>query len=149
LLPPARRARICRPAYLDRPDPTLAELSRPSPPSYITAHWLELPGHKLVTMSHETEKHLEKEAVSSNGYHHDGVHDEEVGIVNKSTPLSRELKGRHMQMIAIGTLSPHRAVYTSFAIDSALQVVPSAQVSSSALVAPCAPVARLPWFSAT
>lgn len=27
---------------------------------------------------------------------------EEVGIVNKSAPLVRELRNRHMQMIAIG-----------------------------------------------
>jgi amino acid permease len=32
-------------------------------------------------------------------------HDEEVGIVNKSEPLARDLQGRHMQMIAIGTLN--------------------------------------------
>lgn len=28
--------------------------------------------------------------------------DEEVGLVNKADPLTRGLRGRHMQMIAIG-----------------------------------------------
>lgn len=48
------------------------------------------------------EKHNGKEVVD-HGYlhdHHSG--DEEVGIVNKADPLSRDLKGRHMQMIAMG-----------------------------------------------
>lgn len=48
------------------------------------------------------EKHHGQEVVD-NGYlhdHHSG--DEEVGIVNKADPLARDLKGRHMQMIAIG-----------------------------------------------
>lgn len=30
--------------------------------------------------------------------------DEEVGVVHKSGALNRDLKSRHMQMIAIGTL---------------------------------------------
>ncbi|KAH8909551.1 amino-acid permease inda1 [Coniochaeta sp. PMI_546] len=49
------------------------------------------------------EKHNGKEVVDSHGYlhdHHSG--DEEVGIVNKAAPLSRDLQNRHMQMIAIG-----------------------------------------------
>ena len=55
----------------------------------------------------DSEKHLEKEAIDQsghdrNGYIHDDHHDEEVGIVNKADPLARDLKGRHMQMIAIG-----------------------------------------------
>lgn len=37
-----------------------------------------------------------------NGYGSETV-DEEVGAVNKSGTLSRDLKSRHMQMIAIGT----------------------------------------------
>lgn len=37
-----------------------------------------------------------------NGYGSENV-DEEVGVVNKSGALSRDLKSRHMQMIAIGT----------------------------------------------
>ncbi|OIW33285.1 amino-acid permease inda1 [Coniochaeta ligniaria NRRL 30616] len=43
------------------------------------------------------------EVVDSHGYlqdHHSG--DEEVGVVNKAAPLSRDLQNRHMQMIAIG-----------------------------------------------
>jgi hypothetical protein len=52
------------------------------------------------------EKHHGKEVVNDHAYldHHSG--DEEVGIVNKSNPLSRDLKGRHMQMIAMGEYSP-------------------------------------------
>jgi amino acid transporter len=48
------------------------------------------------------EKHHGKEVVNDHAYldHHSG--DEEVGIVNKAAPLSRDLKGRHMQMIAMG-----------------------------------------------
>ena len=52
------------------------------------------------------EKHPGKEVVHSHDYlrdHHGG--DEEVGIVNKASPLSRDLKGRHMQMIAMGKSS--------------------------------------------
>jgi amino acid permease len=41
-----------------------------------------------------------------NDQHH---RDEEVGIVNKSAPLQRSLKGRHMQMIAIGKSCRQRA----------------------------------------
>jgi amino acid transporter len=48
------------------------------------------------------EKHHGKEVVD-NGYLHDQHSgDEEVGIVNKADPLARDLKGRHMQMIAMG-----------------------------------------------
>jgi amino acid transporter len=43
----------------------------------------------------------DKEAVVDN-YHQDGAQDEEVGIVHKGSPLKKDLKGRHMQMIAIG-----------------------------------------------
>jgi len=50
------------------------------------------------------EKHTDKEVLAQNdGYVPEG-RDEEVGIVNKSDPLARELKSRHMQMIAIGML---------------------------------------------
>ena len=55
------------------------------------------------------EKHNDKEAVDSqhgsdlhNGYAPERQ-DEEVGIVNKAAPLARDLRGRHMQMIAIGS----------------------------------------------
>lgn len=53
------------------------------------------------------EKQHGTEVVETHGYlhdHHGG--DEEVGIVNKAAPLSRDLQGRHMQMIAIGKLKP-------------------------------------------
>jgi amino acid permease len=54
--------------------------------------------------SYPEEKHeTNKEAVVDN-YPHDGPHDEEVGIINKADPLKKELRGRHMQMIAIGKL---------------------------------------------
>lgn len=36
-------------------------------------------------------------------YSVDGPHDEEVGVVQSGHQLQRDLKGRHMQMIAIGT----------------------------------------------
>jgi amino acid permease len=39
-----------------------------------------------------------------NGYGSENV-DEEVGVVHKSGSLARDLKSRHMQMIAIGTIS--------------------------------------------
>ncbi len=35
-------------------------------------------------------------------YHQDGPHDEEVGVVHKGGALKKDLKSRHMQMIAIG-----------------------------------------------
>lgn len=60
-------------------------------------------------MADYSEKHSgDKENVVEphHGYAAD-AHDEEVGVVNKSeNALSRDLKGRHMQMIAIGTNSP-------------------------------------------
>lgn len=40
------------------------------------------------------------------GHHHGSGSndvDEEVGVINKSSSLNRDLKNRHMQMIAIGT----------------------------------------------
>jgi amino acid permease len=53
---------------------------------------------------------FEKQPIEENGKevldHHNGYvpegRDEEVGIVNKAEPLARQLRGRHMQMIAIG-----------------------------------------------
>jgi len=61
----------------------------------------------MAASNGDSEKHLDKEAldqgaVGSHGYAPDS-HDEEVGVVNKAQPLSRDLQGRHMQMIAIGT----------------------------------------------
>ena len=51
----------------------------------------------------EEEKHQAKEVIDNHGFAPEGA-DEEVGIVNKSGPLKQDLQGRHMQMIAIGTL---------------------------------------------
>lgn len=49
--------------------------------------------------------HTDKEVIEPhNGYGSETV-DEEVGVVNKSGALSRDLKSRHMQMIAIGMIS--------------------------------------------
>ena len=48
------------------------------------------------------EKHTAREAVNDHAYLDRQSGDEEVGIVNKAEPLSRDLKGRHMQMIAMG-----------------------------------------------
>lgn len=55
--------------------------------------------------------HTDKEVIEPhNGYGSETV-DEEVGVVNKSGALSRDLKSRHMQMIAIGMIaSPHHLV---------------------------------------
>ncbi|KAI1102254.1 amino acid permease/ SLC12A domain-containing protein [Jackrogersella minutella] len=53
-------------------------------------------------MSDTTEKQVKDEAaVNTQAYANSG-HDEEVGMVNKSGQLHTDLKGRHMQMIAIG-----------------------------------------------
>lgn len=51
----------------------------------------------------EADKHKET-ANTSAVVSDNNSHDEEVGVVNKSKPLVRELRNRHMQMIAIGTL---------------------------------------------
>lgn len=49
--------------------------------------------------------HTDKEVIEPhNGYGSETV-DEEVGVVNKSGALSRDLKSRHMQMIAIGMIA--------------------------------------------
>ncbi|ELQ42122.1 amino-acid permease inda1 [Pyricularia oryzae] len=49
----------------------------------------------------EADKHKET-ANTSAVVSDNNSHDEEVGVVNKSKPLVRELRNRHMQMIAIG-----------------------------------------------
>lgn len=50
--------------------------------------------------------HTDKEVIEPrNGYGSETV-DEEVGVVNKTGTLARDLKSRHMQMIAIGTITP-------------------------------------------
>ncbi|KAI2464188.1 amino acid permease/ SLC12A domain-containing protein [Annulohypoxylon bovei var. microspora] len=53
-------------------------------------------------MSDTTEKQVKDEAAVNSQAYARGGHDEEVGIVNKSGQLHTDLKGRHMQMIAIG-----------------------------------------------
>lgn len=56
-------------------------------------------------MAHEKSR-TDKEVIEPhNGYGSENV-DEEVGVVNKSGTLARDLKSRHMQMIAIGTSQP-------------------------------------------
>ncbi len=67
----------------------------------------------------DSEKQHEKEAMDQAGYVPDG-HDEEVGIVNKSDPLARDLQGRHMQMIAIGMVL--RAPFCPFFMSRALDI---------------------------
>lgn len=52
-------------------------------------------------MSTLEEKHNGAKEVVDNGYLTE-TRDEEVGIINKSDPLVRDLRNRHMQMIAIG-----------------------------------------------
>ncbi|KAI1096555.1 amino acid permease/ SLC12A domain-containing protein [Rostrohypoxylon terebratum] len=53
-------------------------------------------------MSDTTEKQAKDEAAVNSQPYRSGSQDEEVGIVNKSGQLHTDLKGRHMQMIAIG-----------------------------------------------
>ncbi|KAI1460616.1 amino acid permease/ SLC12A domain-containing protein [Annulohypoxylon moriforme] len=53
-------------------------------------------------MSDTTEKQTKDEAAVNAQPYQSKSHDEEVGIVNKSGELHTDLKGRHMQMIAIG-----------------------------------------------
>lgn len=54
---------------------------------------------------HGEKSQTDKEVIEPhNGYGSETV-DEEVGVVHKSGSLSRDLKSRHMQMIAIGTMS--------------------------------------------
>jgi amino acid permease len=52
----------------------------------------------------EGEKDHDKD-ITVNGFAPEGS-DEEVGVVNKSSPLKQDLKGRHMQVIAIGKAKP-------------------------------------------
>ncbi|KXH31027.1 amino acid permease [Colletotrichum simmondsii] len=58
-------------------------------------------------MSHQPtvvddDKHYTKDPVVNSNGSYGGSHDEEVGVVTKGEPLQRNLKNRHMQMIAIG-----------------------------------------------
>lgn len=59
------------------------------------------------------DKHEPKDGVDPHLYSPDG-RDEEVGIVAKGGKLHTELKGRHMQMIAIGR---HSATYNPISPD--------------------------------
>lgn len=54
-------------------------------------------------MSDSPKSDMEKEAVAYSSPEHGDIETADQGIVNKAAPLARELKGRHMQMIAIGT----------------------------------------------
>jgi hypothetical protein len=65
------------------------------------------------------EKHHGKEVVDSHGYLHDPhSSDEEVGMVNKASPLSRDLRSRHMQMIAMGKPSskPYQSTFSTLGV---------------------------------
>lgn len=53
-------------------------------------------------MSDSPKSDGEKEAVAYSTSDHGDIEAADNGIVNKAAPLARELKGRHMQMIAIG-----------------------------------------------
>lgn len=53
-------------------------------------------------MSDTTEKNIKESPAVDPRLYATEVHDEEVGIVTKSGHLHTDLKGRHMQMIAIG-----------------------------------------------
>jgi hypothetical protein len=66
-----------------------------------------------IKMAHEKSP-TDKEIIEPhNGYGSETV-DEEVGVVNKSGTLNRDLKSRHMQMIAIGTSQPLAFASSSF-----------------------------------
>jgi yeast amino acid transporter len=45
---------------------------------------------------------IDKETAASAPAHSDDVEKADLGIVVHAAPLARKLKGRHMQMIAIG-----------------------------------------------
>lgn len=53
----------------------------------------------MAEVEEKHDKHVKEEV--GNGYAAEHS-DEEVGLVNKSSPLAKDLQGRHMQMIAIG-----------------------------------------------
>lgn len=44
---------------------------------------------------------------------HTDVENGDTGILVKTSPLSRDLKGRHMQMIAIGKMTQHHGLENS------------------------------------
>ncbi|KAL2878607.1 hypothetical protein SGCOL_006077 [Colletotrichum sp. CLE4] len=50
----------------------------------------------------DDDKHYAKDPVVNSNGSYEGSRDEEVGVVTKGEPLQRNLKNRHMQMIAIG-----------------------------------------------
>lgn len=85
-----------------------------------------MPSHPV-----DDEKHNAKDpmADSQNGYK--GSQDEEVGVVAKGEPLKRDLRSRHMQMIAIGMPLFPAGSGSSGDADFMSQVVPSELVSSS------------------
>ncbi|KXH59912.1 amino acid permease [Colletotrichum salicis] len=50
----------------------------------------------------DDDKHYAKDPMVNSNGSYEGSRDEEVGVVTKGEPLQRDLKNRHMQMIAIG-----------------------------------------------
>ncbi|UQC77944.1 amino acid permease [Colletotrichum lupini] len=105
-------------------------------------------------MSHQPtvvddDKHYTKDPVVNSNGSYGGSHDEEVGVVTKGEPLQRNLKNRHMQMIAIGKLHRTPLFFSgprSFT-DSVLQAVLLVLVFSSVLVVLFEVVALPPWPS--
>ena len=65
----------------------------------------------MATIMNEKEKAPTDVAYDSNGSPGGSDHDFEAGGPNEPAKLSRSLKGRHMQMIAIGMLRMLRALY--------------------------------------
>lgn len=97
-------------------------------------------------MSSEGEKH-EHKAVNPHLYANETTGDEEVGLTKKGDPLRKDLKNRHMQMIAIGmssTLLVRARILANLLCS--FQVVLLAPVSSSALVLLWPMAARVPLF---
>ncbi len=72
----------------------------------FVVHSLGSPSPATLTTSATMSETDSKEKDATVYPHHDAAShtDEEVGIVNKGAALKTDLRGRHMQMIAVGTL---------------------------------------------